>query len=103
MSYARALRSFPTKKLAKIIIRRKSTRVISYKLYCYCFMPDTYETDMIQCGKCVRWFHFTSVGIEYKHAIPKVWKCPKCQGLQIGSNALAKPIEFTSATASKKA
>ena len=46
-------------------------------LFCTCSMPATYDTKMIACDICEKWFHFKCVGLR-KRARLATWVCRKC-------------------------
>ena len=53
----------------------------TFKIYCQCQMPDIYDTFMINCDSCHKWFHHKCVGLDHddiESDAPSKWKCPKC-------------------------
>ena len=52
---------------------RQFTRI---KLYCTCHMPECYDTRMIACDKCNKWYHFSCV-LKAKKT-PTYWLCNIC-------------------------
>ena len=49
------------------------------KLYCYCKMPETFDSSMINCDSCKNWFHFSCVGLRKKTVSDvETWFCKNC-------------------------
>lgn len=49
------------------------------ELYCLCRMPEIYDSYMVQCDECQKWFHKTCVVMSGK-AIKGKWICCNCVG-----------------------
>ena len=48
------------------------------KRYCVCRSPNDF-TPMVQCDKCLEWFHFRCVGIDSVHQLKRRnWFCRTC-------------------------
>ncbi|WFD27504.1 hypothetical protein MNAN1_002501 [Malassezia nana] len=45
-------------------------------LYCYCRAPD--NGTMVQCDRCLHWFHSACMGIDDPQALQDKWYCPVC-------------------------
>ena len=46
-------------------------------LHCKCSLPESYDTEMVQCNSCKWWYHFKCVGIKTKPKGNK-WCCIYC-------------------------
>lgn len=55
---------------------RATSQILSVLVYCHCRMPDVFDSHMVSCDHCKRWYHFSCVGISKK--APKSWKCCSC-------------------------
>ena len=88
----RRLRSFPMKTDDQNQIRGLRGYVCSYQLYCYCNMPEDYDTGMAQCTKCHEWIHSSCAG-NPEQGFKGAWKCSQCAGL--GQRIVMKPLEFS--------
>jgi len=62
-----------TKNLGKSLLRR-------VKVYCTCRLPYTGDS-MVQCSKCLEWYHQTCLESEWKDdkPLPKEWYCLNCR------------------------
>ena len=47
-------------------------------VYCVCHLPESYDTNMIQCDQCGSWFHLKCMGLR-KNALPDTWFCVHCK------------------------
>lgn len=48
------------------------------KVFCSCRLPDTGDA-MVQCSKCLEWYHFTCIGNECQEKpLPELWYCIIC-------------------------
>ncbi|XP_077991053.1 uncharacterized protein LOC144445388 [Glandiceps talaboti] len=66
--------AFP--KLQSKTNRSKGSKLISLILSCHlCTMPESFS-NMIQCSKCIDWFHFKCLDEDFEK-IPKVWRCER--------------------------
>lgn len=65
------LTPFPT---SRGEVERCQLRHITIQTYCICEMPDTFDTEMIECEECKEWFHCRCVEIANKTD----WHCPRC-------------------------
>ena len=54
---------------------RLAHRVIH--LFCICRMPETFDTKMVACDVCEKWFHYKCVGLK-KRARLTTWVCRTC-------------------------
>ena len=55
---------------------RSTCQVLSILVYCHCHMPDIFNSNMIACDHCKRWYHLSCVGITKK--VPERWQCTSC-------------------------
>ena len=55
---------------------RPTEMTILLKVYCVCKMPAQFDTMMVSCDLCKRWFHCSCVHIV--EDVPEYWECPKC-------------------------
>ena len=44
-------------------------------VYCICGLPESYDTQMIECEQCQKWFHFKCMKLVTE---PDFWVCPQC-------------------------
>ena len=44
-------------------------------VYCICGLPESYDTHMIECEQCQKWFHFKCMKLVTE---PDSWVCPQC-------------------------
>lgn len=51
------------------------------RLYCVCRCPYDDSRAMIQCDRCLNWFHFDCVHID-EDSIPETYECDNCSFLQ---------------------
>ena len=59
-------------------IKRNKVKHLFVTQYCSCAMPESFDTNMIQCDKCAEWFHFKCVGLS-KNRNPRTWSCSTCK------------------------
>ena len=45
-------------------------------VYCVCQLPESYDSNMIQCDKCSSWFHFKCINLHFP--VPDIWFCTSC-------------------------
>ena len=43
--------------------------------YCVCGMPESFDSEMVQCEVCEGWFHFKCMHIR---TAPEHWSCNTC-------------------------
>lgn len=48
-----------------------------FAVYCLCRLPNTGDS-MVQCSKCLEWFHFTCIDLEEDAQLPEEWCCTAC-------------------------
>ena len=60
---------------AIIPVRRCSEKHLFIKVYCMCGLPESYDSHMIECEECQKWFHFKCMNIT---ADPGNWIRPNC-------------------------
>lgn len=77
----------------------KRSKVYSFKLYCFCSMPESYD-NMVKCTGCKEWIHYACGGISDEDDIPKYWQCFRCRGL--GRKIAGIPLEFKTKFPAKK-
>ena len=46
------------------------------KVYCICGLPESYDSHMIECEECQKWFHFKCMKLTSE---PGTWVCPECE------------------------
>ena len=44
-------------------------------LFCNCNMPASFDKEMVECEKCLKWFHFRCVALADE---PQNWTCMSC-------------------------
>ena len=57
-------------------------------IYCYCHMPEYYDTSMIQCSRCLQWYVHkacTEVRTKGKDMKKVKWSCCYCVGAKVPS------------------
>ena len=62
---------FPTSKIAVTKCRLKHCFI---KTYCICNRPECYDSKMLECEDCCKWFHYKCVGLKLSCDVD-VWKC----------------------------
>ncbi len=60
---AEELSTFPQAQNSAVIIRCNSKKV-TIELYCTCGLPETYDSQMVLCTECLKWFHFKCMKIK---------------------------------------
>lgn len=61
-------------------VRRCKPKHLFIHVYCVCRLPESYDSKMIECEECERWFHFKCMELKSE---PDTWVCPECsQGEQ---------------------
>ena len=58
-------------------IKRNKMRIFHIHLICICKLPESSDSNVIQCDQCSQWYHFRCVNIEQK-CIPNTWLCSNC-------------------------
>ena len=79
---AHLLKCVTAKKMAPFYTRQalyKPGKVMKsvMKIYCTCRLPDSGD-EMVQCGKCTEWYHFTCVGISPGTKLKSAYYCSVC-------------------------
>ena len=67
------LQPFPASQKRKE--QKNRLKHIQIHLYCTCGLPESSDTQMIQCAMCQQWYHFRCMGIK---DAPEHWNCPTC-------------------------
>ena len=67
------LSPFPVSKRA---VHRCRLKHLFVGVYCWCRQPESFDTHMIECEKCLKWFHFRCMGLE---SVPDNWCCFTCR------------------------
>ena len=49
--------------------------VVHSGVYCTCRLPESYDSRMIECEECQKWFHFKCMGLTSE---PDTWVCQQC-------------------------
>ena len=55
-------------------VKRCRLQHIAIHTYCICGLPDTFDSNMIECEQCQEWFHYRCVEVTTKTD----WHCPRC-------------------------
>ena len=58
-------------------VRRCSLKHLFVQVYCTCSLPESYDSRMIECEVCQKWFHFKCMGLT---SVPDTWVCQQCCG-----------------------
>ena len=72
----KCLKPFPPA-LERSEIKRNKARIFHIHLICICKLPESSDSNLIQCDQCREWYHFRCVNIEQK-CIPDTWLCSGC-------------------------
>ncbi len=56
-------------------VQKSTLQHLSIQLHCLCGLPETYDSQMVECEDCQKWFHFRCVGLKSE---PQNWLCPNC-------------------------
>ena len=68
--------TFPQTQNSAVIIRC-NPKEVTIELYCTCGLPETYDSQMVLCAECQKWFHLKCMKIK---DIPKGrWLCTTCK------------------------
>ena len=62
---------FPT---TSAVTTRCPKKHVLLHVYCVCRLPESYDSNMIECDKCGSWFHFKRMGL-WKNALTDSWFC----------------------------
>ena len=89
--------AFPQTSVVLETVPRPKSQLFTDAIYCYCGMPDEYNTDMIECDRCNGWVHFSCAGI-LKSTSDFI--CNVCLGH--GHHMAGKPKEFSTKYPAKK-
>ena len=71
------LTPFPPSPLSTAQVKRSPKKQLTINLYCICEMPESYDSEMVQCDKCQKWFHFKCIGLK-NTTITDPWFCAYC-------------------------
>lgn len=69
-----ALTPFPTS--TKPLLR-SSKGVLKIQVFCLCKMPSQFDSVMVSCDKCTKWYHCSCVKLD-SGSVPGHWECPEC-------------------------
>lgn len=84
--------SFPIAKRKRLTTKAKASTEV-YELYCVCHYPASYDTKMIECCGCEKWFHYACVGLKDTENVDADWFCGQCSSVGF-TVAIGKPKEF---------
>ena len=54
---------FPTTSAHSAVTTRCPKKHLFVHVYCVCRLPESYDSNMIECDKCGSWFHFKCMGL----------------------------------------
>ncbi len=60
---------------AATAVRRYELKHLFVHVFCVCGLPESYDSRMIECETCEKWFHYKCMGLMCE---PEVWSCPNC-------------------------
>ena len=83
------LSSFPKGNKFQETIPRPKSQVFTIETNCICGLPDSYDSNMIECDKCKTWIHFSCVGIK-SHKSTSQFSCSSCCGRERPAPALER-------------
>ena len=66
---------FPTASNTNVIMR-SVWKEFTILLHCHCNLPECYDSNMIECEVCGKWFHYRCV--QLTKAPKTMWKCSNC-------------------------
>lgn len=69
---------FPRASSTEEVLPRPSEGLLEIKVYCWCKLPEEYDSVMIACDDCKEWYHCSCVGIHPSH-VPDHWDCSQCR------------------------
>ena len=57
---------FPKKMIGskRLHMQQQESQLIAYNLYCFCWYPEAYDKQMVECESCGEWFHFSCLGLK---------------------------------------
>ena len=72
--------SFPLAKARRIPVGNILKGVHEVTIFCICRLPNVSSRPMIECCKCLEWFHYECVGIPVDVDLPKSdpFICKQC-------------------------
>ena len=70
------MQSFP-RMASPALMPKPSGGFLTVKVFCVCKLPAQFDTDMIACDVCDKWFHCSCVSVHPVNT-PKYWECPDC-------------------------
>ena len=44
-------------------MHRCTLKQLFIQVYCTCSLPESYDSRMIECEECQKWFHFKCMGL----------------------------------------
>ena len=59
----------------KMPVQKCRGKHVFIHVYCVCGLPESYDTQMIECEQCQKWFHFKCMKLVTE---PDSWVCPQC-------------------------
>ena len=71
----RQLSAFP---LALGAVNRNPEKHLFVHVYCICQLPESYDSNMVQCDKCSSWYHFKCMNLCSDSSVSDTWYCSTC-------------------------
>ena len=60
---------------AKKLVQRCREKHVFVQVYYVCGLPESYDTQVIDCEQCQKWFHFNCMKLVTE---PDSWVCSQC-------------------------
>ena len=74
----RQLSAFP---IALGVVNRNPTKPLFVHVFCVCQLPESYDSNMIQCDKRSLWYHFKCMNLRSDSTVPDTWYCSTCNSI----------------------
>ena len=71
----RQLSAFP---IALGAVNKNPAKHLFVHVFCVCQLPESYDSNMIQCDKCSLWYHFKCMNLRSDSTVPDTWYCSTC-------------------------
>ena len=71
----RQLSAFP---IALGAVNKNPAKHLFVHVFCVCQLPESYDSNMIQCDKCSLWYHFKCMNLHSDSTVPDTWYCSTC-------------------------
>ncbi len=73
------LTAFPKINSPDSLLFRSCHNLIKISVYCTCRLPDVYDTNMIMCDTCRKWYHYKCMSLPSDiETINSSWNCINC-------------------------